>query len=164
MLKMYLILISLAANVLLPGLAEAQQVKKIKMDELMVYAEKADHPVIINVWATWCAPCVEELPWFDKMLRQYQDSNIELILVSLDFADRYEKAIDGFLQKHPLNATLFWLDETNADYFCPMLHSNWTGNIPVTLFINNKTGYRKFFDDQVKEEELETTIQEMLQN
>lgn len=161
--KICLIIISLTANILLPGLTEAQQVKKIKMDELMAYVEKVDHPVIINVWATWCAPCVEELPWFDRILKQQKNSDIELVLVSLDFADRYEKAIAGFLHKNPVNATLFWLDETNADYFCPLLDSSWSGNIPVSLFINNKNGFRKFFDDQVKETELETAVKEMLQ-
>lgn len=132
------------------------------MDALVEYAQKADHPLIINMWATWCAPCVEEIPWFNKILKHQADTSIELILVSLDFEDKYETAIAKFLEKNPTNATLYWLDETKADYFCPLLDKNWSGNIPVTLFLNNKTGYRSFFDDQVKENFLVQAIEEML--
>lgn len=152
----------LAVSLFSPRTVKSQQVQKIKMKTLMAYAESADHPVIVNVWATWCAPCIEELPWFDKALKEQKDTTIELILVSLDFADRYEKAIATFLQKNPIRATLYWLDETDADYFCPLLDSNWSGNIPVSLFLNNKTRYRKFFDDQVKATELKPALLEML--
>ncbi len=141
----------------------AQQVKKIKMDALVAYAEKADHPVIINMWATWCTPCVEEIPWFNKILNQQTDSSIELILVSLDFEDKYESAVAKFIEKNPTKATLYWLDETKADYFCPLLDKSWSGNLPVSLFLNNKTGYRIFFDDQIKENFLEQAISDMLE-
>ena len=55
-----------------------------------------------------------------------------------------------------------WLDETNADYFCPKVDEKWTGAIPATLFINNSKNYRKFMEEQLSEEELEKEILALL--
>lgn len=148
--------------ILVTGHCFAQSIKKVKIEELVSYIKSSEHPLIINFWATWCAPCVEEIPWFQKALKVNDSSNIELVLVSLDFPESYEKKVIAFAQKNKLDAKLLWLDETNADHFCPQIDSNWFGTIPVTLFINNRTGYRKFYDDQVPEKELTTIIDEML--
>ena len=122
------------------------------------YIKNASHPLIVNFWATWCAPCVEEIPWFQQAVNDYTSTGAELVLVSLDFPKNYQEAIAKFADEKKLTATLFWLNETNADHFCPFVDSSWFGNIPVTLFINNKTGFRKFMDDQVKETELKKIL------
>lgn len=143
-------------------ISHAQEIKKVKIEDVAAYIKNADHPVVVNFWATWCAPCVEEIPWFQKLVNEYDAAHAELVLVSLDFPKNYQEAVTKFAEKNNLSATLYWLDETNADHFCPYIDSNWFGNIPVTLFVNNKTGYRKFMDDQVKEEELKTILGELV--
>lgn len=136
------------------GSLGAQTVKKVKITELEAYIRNSDHPLVVNFWATWCAPCVEELPWLDSAVRQQAAAKVELVLVSFDFEKDYPKAIVNFLAKKKFAVTSFWLDETNADYFCPKIDEKWDGNIPATLFINNNTGYRKFVDRQLTDRQV----------
>ena len=140
----------------------AQQIKVVKIEDVISYIKEARHPVVVDFWATWCAPCAEEIPWFQKAVKDFDTANVELVLVSLDFEKNYTEVITKFAAKKNLNATIFWLNETNADHFCAAIDSNWFGTIPVTLFVNNKTGYRKFYDDQVPEKELYKIVGEMV--
>ncbi|MGB8192971.1 MAG: redoxin domain-containing protein [Chitinophagaceae bacterium] len=131
--------------------AVSQNIKRVKIEEVAEYIKKSDHPLVVNFWATWCAPCVHELPYFQEEVKKYADQKAELLLVSLDFTSDYPGKVASFIKKNNYNATFFWLDETNADHFCPQVDPKWSGSIPSTLFINNKTGYRKFFERQLTE-------------
>lgn len=132
--------------VLVYGASVLAQVKKIKITELEAYIKNSDHPLVVSFWASWCAPCVEEIPWLQDGVAQFAEQKVELILVSLDFPKDYPTKLEAFVKKRNFKATVYWLDETNADYFCPKVDPRWEGGIPATLFVNNKTGYRRFFD------------------
>lgn len=147
--------------VLLTSLLFAQ-VKKVKITDLETYIQKSDHPLMISFWATWCVPCVEEIPWFQEGVAKFADQKVELILVSLDFARDYPYKLETFIKKKNWQASFYWLDETNADYFCPRVHPKWEGGIPATLFVNNKTGYRRFFDRALTDRQVEPEIKTML--
>ena len=148
---------------LLAGLtASGQSVRKIKITELQAIIAQSDHPMIINFWATFCVPCCKEIPYFQSTVARYKADKVELILVSLDLPDYYPVRIAGFAQNRGFTSRLFWLDETNADYFCPRVDPGWTGGIPCSLFINNQTHYRRFFDRQLTETQVEPEIKKML--
>lgn len=147
--------------VLLAAGAQAQ-VKKVKITELEAYMQNSDHPLMISFWATWCVPCVEEIPWFQEGVAKFADQKVELILVSLDFPKDYPKNLESFIKKRNWQASFYWLDETNADYFCPKIHPRWEGGIPATLFVNNKTGYRRFFDRALTDRQVVPEIKAML--
>ena len=83
-------------------------------------------------------------------------------MVSLDLSEAYPKKIKSFAAKYKLIAPIKYLDETDADLFCPVVDESWSGAIPATLFINNKTGYRKFFEEQLSKEKLEKEIRAMI--
>jgi hypothetical protein len=85
-----------------------------------------------------------------------------LVLVSLDLPDYYPEKIGDFVKKQGYTARILWLNETNADYFCPRVDTRWTGGIPSSLFINNKTHYRRFFDRQLTEPQVDLEIKEMI--
>jgi thiol-disulfide isomerase/thioredoxin len=140
----------------------AQQIKKIKIEDLTDYIAKSDHPLIVNFWATYCLPCIHEIPYFQAEVKKYDKEGLELLLVSLDLPDYYPLKIQGFVKKKQYAATVLWLDESNADHFCPKIDKNWSGGIPSTLFINNKTGYRRFFERQLTEPQLRQNIQDLL--
>ena len=140
-----------------------QQLLGIKIEELNTYIDKADHPLIINFWATWCQPCIAEIPHLQQAAQQYKDSGLELIMVSLDFPEAFPKDITAFIKSKNLIGTFFWLDETNADHFCPVIDEAWQGSIPATLLLNAKNNYRKFFERKITPDELGTTLREMLQ-
>lgn len=129
----------------------AQQIQKIKINELMKMIDTSSTPLVINFWASWCGPCVREIPWFEKNVAA-SDKKVKLVLVSIDFPDDYPKTIAAFVKKNGYHSEIFWLNETNADVFCPKIDKSWDGAIPVTLMVNNKTRYRQFFGHQLPEE------------
>jgi len=138
--------------------AFSQQVKKVQIKEIEDIIKAIDHPVIISFWATWCAPCVHEIPYLQETVKKYADHQVELVLVSLDFKESYPSAIESFVKKKDFQASFYWLNETNADDFCPKIDPKWDGSIPATLFVNNKTNYRKFFDRQLTPMQVEKEI------
>ena len=137
-------------------------IQKIKITDLESYIAGSDHPLIINFWATFCVPCMKEIPYFQTTVAQYKDQRVELVLVSLDLPDYYPARIGEFAQKRGITARILWLNETNADYFCPKVDPRWTGGIPCSLFINKGTHYRRFFDRQLTEPQVDLEIKKML--
>lgn len=153
----------LFAAALAPALAQPA-IRKIKITDLERTIAQSDHPLIINFWATFCGPCCKEIPYFQSTVAQYKDQRVELILVSLDLPDDYPAKIAAFAKERGFTVPIVWLDETNADHFCPKVDPRWTGGIPCSLFINNKTHFRRFFDRQLTERQVEPEIKAMLRN
>ena len=85
-----------------------------------------------------------------------------MLLVSLDLPDYYPGKIKAFAKKNNYATNLAWLSETNADIFCPMIDKKWSGAIPATIIVNNKTGYRKFVEDEMKATEFEAIVKAAL--
>ncbi|HEY4335137.1 MAG TPA: TlpA disulfide reductase family protein [Puia sp.] len=137
-------------------------VEKMKITDLERYIANSDHPLIINFWATFCAPCNKEIPYFQSMIDQFKDQHVELILVSLDLPDYFPQRIASFVKDHSYTAHIVWLNETDADYFCPKVDARWSGGIPSSLFVNNKSHYRRFFDRQLTEAQVGPEIKKML--
>lgn len=144
-----------ACCMLLAAICLGQEVKKMKVKDVEAYIQNSNRPMLVNFWATWCAPCVEEIPYFIETVKKYEADSVELVLVSLDFPNYYPGQVTGFIKQKKYEATFFWLNETNADYFCPRIDKKWDGTIPVTLFVNNKTGYRKFFNRALTDRQVE---------
>ena len=138
-----------------------QEIKSVKITDLEKLIRESRKPMIINFWATWCMPCIEEIPYFEKLVAEHKDS-IQLILVSLDFKEEFPKGILALVQKRNFKSGIYWLDETRADYFCPRIDSSWSGSIPSSLFINNANGFRLFREEQIKEAELRILISRTL--
>ena len=139
-----------------------QEIKKIKITDLEKTIKESKTPLVVNFWATFCKPCVAEIPYFQEAIKKYKKDSIRLLLVSLDLTESYPAQIKNFAIKRKFTAPILWLDEYNADYFCPKVDSAWSGVIPASLFVNNKTGYRKFFEEQLSKEKLEKEIMAIL--
>ncbi|NCU03057.1 MAG: TlpA family protein disulfide reductase [Chitinophagaceae bacterium] len=142
--------------------SSAQPIKRWKIDDLLQYAATNDSVLVINFWATFCGPCIAELPYFHSITNKYKKQNVKLLLVSLDFKEYYPKRIRDFANKRKYTAEIVWLDEEKPDEFCPRIDPKWTGSMPATLFINKKTGYRKFVEAEMKPEQLEKEIKLLL--
>lgn len=142
---------------------DGQQIQKIKIKSLSDLITTSDSILIINFWATFCKPCVEEIPDLIKFANKYKKQKASLYLVSLDLEDYYPKKIKKFVSKKKYATKIAWLNESNADYFCPLIDSSWSGGIPATLFINNKTGYKKFYEKQLSATEIEVAIKAAMQ-
>src|SRR6186713_2171990 len=142
--------------------ANSQSIAKWKITDLQEYISKNDTPTIVSFWATYCGPCIKEIPYFQEVVKQYEKKGVKLLLVSLDFKESFPDKISSFADKRKFTSPIVWLDETNADYFCPKVDSKWSGVMPATLFINNKKGYRSFFEEEMSKEKFETELKKIL--
>jgi thiol-disulfide isomerase/thioredoxin len=143
--------------------ASAQTIKKVSMKEVVQMIDSSKIPMVINFWASWCKPCVQEIPWFEKAIATFKNKNIQLVLVSLDFKSDYPNTLTQFVKKKGFSSKVLWLNETNADYFCPLIDSSWSGNIPATLMVNHAKKYRQFFDQQIPEARLMLELNRLVQ-
>src|SRR6187402_222926 len=141
----------------------SQEVKKISITELEAYIRKSDKPLVVNFWATFCVPCVKEIPYFQSIIKEKYQGKIELLLVSLDLPSSYPAKINSFAKEKKFYSPMAWLNETNADIFCPKIDSAWSGAIPASLFINNNSNYRKFYEKDLSPEQLKQVLEQLVQ-
>lgn len=141
------------------GDANAQTIKKVTIDQVMAMIDSSKTPIVVNFWATWCGPCVEELPYIEKHVNAHK--NVKLLLVSLDFEENYKKVLPRFAKSMKLKGEVVWLNETDASEFCPKVDKNWEGVIPVTLMVNKAKKYRKFFVGGLTEMQIEKALKEL---
>jgi len=145
------------------GTASGQDIQKLKITDIEKFIANGNGDIlVINFWATFCKPCVAEIPFFISTVEKYKSQRVKLMLVSLDMPSYYPARIASFAKKHKFNSNIVWLDESNADYFCPKIDSAWSGSIPATLIINTATGFRKFAEEEMTPESLEMAIKEVI--
>ncbi len=138
------------------------QLPKWKITDVENYiASSKDDVLVINFWATFCKPCIAEIPGFIRVVEKHRADSVKLLLVSLDMPSQYPN-VPAFIRKHNFNAQHAWLNETDADYFCPKIDPKWSGAIPATLIVNTRTGKRLFFEEEMEEERLQEIISGML--
>lgn len=152
----------LVVGLLLCCLTQAQGVRKIKITELESVIKESQRPLVVNFWATYCKPCLEEMPGLVKAAEQYRKDSVQLILVSLDLEEGYPDKVNSFAKRFKVKGALYWLDEYDADYFCPRIDSAWSGAIPATLFVNHKTGYRSFQERALTASQVQLQVATML--
>lgn len=127
-----------------------QHLIPLKVDDLSAYADTCStHVLVINFWATFCKPCVEEIPHFISVTKSYASKDVRLLLVSVDGADVYPEKLRKFIKKRKWLTNFAWLDETDASYFCPKIDADWGGSIPATLIVNTKKKSRFFVENDM---------------
>ena len=99
-------------------------------------------PTLINFWATWCKPCVEELPDLERLRAAVPADELRIVLVSLDFPQQIDTKLKPFLAEHDLRSEVIVLTDADANAWIPRVHADWDGAIPVTLL---RTGERTAF-------------------
>jgi thiol-disulfide isomerase/thioredoxin len=95
---------------------------------------ETDKLLLINVWATWCGPCVTELPEFVTMNRMYRRRNFQMITISLDDPQQKEAALKMLREKH-VAATNYISTVGSHDRLADLLDAQWQGPLPHTLII-----------------------------
>lgn len=126
---------------------------------LLTPSAKNDTVYVINFWATWCKPCVEELPYFEELHENYSIYNLKVSLVSLDFKSQYEKKLIPFVNDKSIKSEVLLLDAPNYNDWISLVNKNWSGSIPATLIIHASTNTRLFLEKQFSSyEELEDLI------
>lgn len=156
------ILIALFPLLFISQLSHAQKVEVIKFHDL----EKAlntpsDTVVIYNFWATWCKPCVEEMPGFEKFYEDYADKKVKLVFVSMDFISQRKK-VEKFVAEKQFKAPVQLLNDQNYNVWLDKVSNNWQGSIPATCVVYGPKATRRFNEGPMTYQELEQFIKPIL--
>lgn len=117
---------------------------------------------VINFWATWCLPCVKELPYFEEINKKYKKQKVKVILVSMDMPKKVETSLIPFVKKKKLTAEVLHLDDPDANSWIEKVDKDWSGAIPATIIYNSKN--RKFYERSFTFEELEREVLTLINN
>jgi len=115
---------------------------------------------VINFWATWCVPCVQELPHFEKLQEAYRGQNVEVILVSLDMARQVESRLIPFLIKKDIKSRVVYLRNADSGDWIGKVDPSWSGALPATIIYNAR--HRVFREQSFTYESLETELKSIL--
>ncbi len=120
-----------------------------------------DTTYIVNFWATWCAPCVKELPYFEALTTEMKDEKLKVLLVSLDFKKQIESKLIPFIEKHHLESEVVVLYDSDSNFWINDISPEWSGALPATLVYRNQD---RAFHERVfhTQEELNDIIQPYL--
>lgn len=124
---------------------QAQDIPSYNLKELQaeIYTDE-DVTYVVNFWATWCAPCVKELPYFEALNEKYkEDDKVKVVLVSLDFTlDRLVQ----YAEKNKLKSDVVFFTEKKPNQWIPTFSEEWTGSIPATIILNGHKGVNDFYE------------------
>lgn len=141
---------------------QAQNIPIIQQQELLDLLAKEDDTLrVVNFWATWCGPCVKELPHLEQLQRDKLDQPLRVILVSLDFPSQLQKRVVPFVKKRKLRSTVLLLDGGDPNEWIDRVEPRWSGSIPATLFLYK--GKRIFYEGQISAQELAQYVQQIKQ-
>lgn len=137
--------------------SKAQEATIIKFSGLQNILDTKDEQIqVINFWATWCAPCIKELPLLEKLGTQ-KNINVKITLINLDYSDKIA-VVNSFIARKKIQSQVLLLDEIDYNSWIDKVDKQWSGAIPATLVFNPKTGNRKFLEKELEEGELEELI------
>ncbi|MGF1571646.1 MAG: redoxin domain-containing protein [Sumerlaeia bacterium] len=150
-------------TVKLPAPGETRLVEKDEAIALTkVHGSKL---LIINYWATWCSPCLAEMPYFQAVHEQYAEKGVKVVGYSMDYdayLDEAEKATTTSLKRLGITYPSLSLKVDSQETF-PFFSDEWSGGLPATFFYD-ENGKKLFeFLTDVSKEELVQKVEELLE-
>jgi len=159
MLKILFITIAFVAF----GLAEAQKrvVPNVAIEDLVKRIEyPSDTIFIVNFWATWCLPCVKEIPEFNRVATVHRQKPVKVIMASLDFPNQKESRLLPFLGNHTVRGEVIMTITPRGGAWIERVESRWSGAIPATLFLHD--GKRSFREGEITFDQIMTEVNSLL--
>ncbi len=140
-----------------------QSVQQVGYEYLTgIFEKEHDTLYIVNFWATWCSPCVKEMPYFEEVAKIFRQDAVKVVLVSLDMPNHTESRVIPFIEEHDIRSYVVHLTEGKENEWIPQVDPGWTGTIPATLFINPRQNVRAFHAGVFTYDELKEKTESLL--
>ena len=137
------------------------EVKVVDFKQLQPLLEKKNDTIyVVNFWATWCAPCIKEIPYFEQFGEKYREKKVKVLMVSLDMRNQLETKVIPFIEKEKMKNEVILLDDPKFNDWIPLVEKSWNGAIPATLIYGN--GFREFYPKELIFAELEEIVEPLL--
>ncbi len=135
-----------------------QEVPMMSFKQLDPYLHRNNDTVyVINFWATWCKPCVKEIPGFEKFNRDFKDKKVKVILVNLDFPDKHDELLLPFIKNNNIKSEVIHLTDINSNVWIDKVNTLWSGGIPATLVYKGTS--REFHEAPLTYDELKSIVE-----
>jgi thiol-disulfide isomerase/thioredoxin len=139
----------------------AQHAELVSLEKLQTLIAAKEDPIqVINFWATWCAPCVKEIPLLEKLNQDRSDVGVTLVSMDYDLDPNPEK-VYKFISRKNIRSKVVILNAGDPNSWISTIDKKWSGALPATLVVNSVTGKRKFWERELHEGDLEKLIEEV---
>ncbi len=147
----------------LPLFVQAQSIEVIDFPQFEERVNRShDTLYIYNFWATWCGPCIKELPYFTQLEANYSGQNVKVEYISLDLIEQLDNAVKLMVSKKLPNSRVLLLNAPKYHEWIDQVHPDWSGAIPATLFSYNNREIYKFQQKSFTYEELSSQVDTFL--
>ena len=123
---------------------------------------ESDSVLVLNFWATWCKPCVEELPAFIQLEQEFANQKVRFVYISLDFKRELDTSLKNFILRKQFKSSVALLDEPDYNAWIDKVDPSWQGAIPATLVLDRKNGRRTFHEGELNYESLKSILKKYL--
>ena len=154
---LFLIFVSNSSFGQVPG------IKVIQFDAIeRLMSSKSDSVYVLNFWATWCKPCVEELPAFEQITKEYKGRNVKVLLICMDFKSKLKERVVPFVKKNGLVSDVLLLNEPDYNSWIDKIDKKWSGSIPATLILKGSTEVKNFYEQSFDYTQLKVEIDKVM--
>lgn len=118
--------------------------------------KKNDSVYLVNFWATWCAPCLEELPAIEKVGEKYKNKKFRILLVSIDVPNQLNSRLIPFIKSKQIKSDVVLLNDPRQNVWIDKVDPGWSGEIPFTLIYGKD--FRSTYNKSFSYKELDSII------
>lgn len=152
-----LLLLLLVGQIAKSQVNKANKIQAVNFDQLEPYLHKTNDTIyLVNFWATWCAPCIKELPAIEAVGKKYSNKKFKVLLVSLDFYKDLTTRLEPFVITKNIASKVFLLNDPDQNRWIDKVDANWSGEIPFTLLFGRN--FRESYSQPLTFEELDSII------
>ncbi len=152
-----------------PELLNPKTVEAISADDLrqilahhLNKSDKSGNLILVNFWATWCAPCVKEIPEIVKLQEKYKERGLRVIAVSMDEPEELETNVRPFVAKRFPSFVSYLCKEPDHDKFASVIDPAWNEIMPTNFLIDRTGKLRATLTGGKSYEEFEAIIAPLL--
>jgi len=142
--------------------SETLKVQEVNLEQLQARAiHNNDTLYVVNFWASWCKPCVAEMPYFETAAQKFSKHAVKMVFVSLNYA-RELQVVDKFVKSKKIKSECLLLNAGNPNSWIDKIEKEWSGSIPATILYRN--GKKVFFHEgEFTQNEIDSIIQQQIQ-